>query len=50
MNIIKQFARDYLEKIPWDKQPPVPELPGDVATKTAGKYEEALRLLIDKQQ
>lgn len=41
----KQFVRDYLEKIKWDKQPPVPTLPGDVVIRTSQKYEEALTRL-----
>jgi len=41
----KQFVRDYLEDIKWNKQPPVPELPGDITAKTKMKYEEALRIL-----
>jgi phosphoribosylaminoimidazole-succinocarboxamide synthase len=41
----KQFVRDYLENIRWDKQPPVPELPEEVVARTAQKYEEALRRL-----
>lgn len=41
----KQFVRDYLEGIGWNKKPPVPELPFDVIVKTAEKYEEALRRL-----
>jgi phosphoribosylaminoimidazole-succinocarboxamide synthase len=41
----KQFVRDYLEEIGWDKQPPGPELPGDVVARTADKYAEAFRLL-----
>ncbi len=41
----KQFVRDYLESIGWDKQPPVPELPAEIVTKTAEKYQEALRRL-----
>lgn len=41
----KQFVRDYLESIRWDKKPPVPELPEEVVTRTAEKYEEALRRL-----
>ncbi len=45
----KQFVRDYLEKIQWDKQPPAPELPADVISKTAEKYAEALNRLIGKQ-
>ncbi len=43
----KQFVRDYLESIRWDKKPPVPELPEEVVARTAEKYEEALRRLID---
>ncbi len=41
----KQFVRDYLEKIQWDKQPPAPNLPEDVIRKTAEKYGEALKRL-----
>jgi phosphoribosylaminoimidazole-succinocarboxamide synthase len=41
----KQFVRDWLESQKWNKQPPAPALPADVLTKTAEKYEEALRLL-----
>jgi phosphoribosylaminoimidazole-succinocarboxamide synthase len=41
----KQFVRDYLESIGWDKQPPVPELPEEIVAKTAEKYREALRRL-----
>lgn len=41
----KQFVRDYLENIRWDKQPPVPELPEEVVARTAQKYEDALRRL-----
>jgi len=37
----KQFVRDYLESIDWDKQPPVPQLPEDIITKTREKYIEA---------
>lgn len=39
----KQFVRDYLEKIGWNKQPPVPALPPEVAQGTARRYQEALR-------
>jgi phosphoribosylaminoimidazole-succinocarboxamide synthase len=38
----KQFVRDYLEKINWDKKPPAPSLPDEVLVKTAEKYKEAL--------
>ena len=37
----KQFVRDYLETLDWDKTPPGPELPEQVITKTAEKYREA---------
>jgi phosphoribosylaminoimidazole-succinocarboxamide synthase len=41
----KQFVRDYLLSIKWNKQPPAPTLPEDVIRTTSKKYEEALRLL-----
>ena len=41
----KQFVRDYLEAIKWNKQPPVPTLPDDVIVKTRDKYIEAYRRL-----
>ncbi len=41
----KQYVRDYLIQIGWDKQPPAPELPDEIVCKTAEKYAEALRLL-----
>ena len=41
----KQFVRDYLEEITWNKQPPVPSLPDDVIRRTRDKYVEAFRLL-----
>jgi len=37
----KQFVRDYLESIPWNKQPPAPTLPPDVVARTSEKYIEA---------
>ena len=37
----KQFVRDYLETLDWNKQPPAPSLPDDVIAKTAAKYHEA---------
>jgi len=37
----KQFVRDYLETLDWDKQPPAPALPDDVIAKTSEKYHEA---------
>ena len=41
----KQYVRDYLEDIKWNKQPPVPSLPDDVVARTREKYVEAFRLL-----
>ena len=41
----KQFVRDYLERIGWNKQPPVPSLPDEVVARTREKYLEAFRLL-----
>ena len=41
----KQFVRDYLERVRWNKQPPAPVLPEDIVKATSGKYVEALRLL-----
>ena len=45
----KQFVRDYLEDIKWNKQPPVPSLPDDVIRKTREKYVEAFRLLSGRE-
>ena len=42
----KQFVRDYLEQLDWDKTAPGPELPADIAEKTAEKYQQARTLLI----
>jgi phosphoribosylaminoimidazole-succinocarboxamide synthase len=41
----KQFVRDYLETLDWDKTPPGPKLPGDVIARTAAKYVEAFERL-----
>jgi len=41
----KQYVRDYLEQIGWNKQPPAPALPAEVVTRTRDKYREAYRLL-----
>ena len=41
----KQYVRDYLESISWNKQPPVPELPPDVVRNTRAKYAEAFQRL-----
>jgi len=37
----KQFVRDYLESLTWNKQPPAPSLPAEVIARTAAKYREA---------
>ena len=42
----KQFVRDYLNTLDWDKQAPAPELPTDIADKTAKKYQEVADLLM----
>jgi phosphoribosylaminoimidazole-succinocarboxamide synthase len=45
----KQFVRDYLETLDWDKIPPAPRLPKDVIKKTSAKYLEAFRRLTNKE-
>jgi phosphoribosylaminoimidazole-succinocarboxamide synthase len=45
----KQFVRDYLEEIRWNKQPPVPSLPDTVVQRTREKYVEAYRLLSGRE-
>jgi len=45
----KQFVRDYLEAIGWNKQPPVPVLPADVVQRTREKYVDAFRLLTGRE-
>jgi phosphoribosylaminoimidazole-succinocarboxamide synthase len=45
----KQYVRDYLEQIRWNKQPPAPALPPEVARKTSEKYLEAYRRLTGRQ-
>jgi phosphoribosylaminoimidazole-succinocarboxamide synthase len=45
----KQFVRDYLEAIQWNKQPPVPTLPDDVVARTRLKYLEAYHRLTGKE-
>jgi phosphoribosylaminoimidazole-succinocarboxamide synthase len=45
----KQFVRDYLERIRWNKQPPVPSLPDEVVTRTREKYREAFRRLVGRE-
>jgi len=41
----KQYVRDYLETLPWDKTAPGPRLPPEVIERTAAKYREALERL-----
>jgi len=41
----KQFVRDYLETLDWDKSPPAPQLPPEVVSKTTAKYVEAYKLI-----
>jgi len=45
----KQFVRDYLESIHWNKQPPAPGLPEEVAAKTGEKYRQAYRVLTGRE-
>ena len=45
----KQYVRDYLEEIRWNKQPPVPSLPDDVVRRTREKYVEAFTLLSGRE-
>jgi phosphoribosylaminoimidazole-succinocarboxamide synthase len=45
----KQFVRDYLESIGWNKTPPAPELPGEIINKTSEKYREAFLRLTGKK-
>ena len=45
----KQYVRDYLEEIKWNKQPPAPALPQDVARRTSEKYLDAYRRLTGRE-
>jgi phosphoribosylaminoimidazole-succinocarboxamide synthase len=45
----KQYVRDYLELIRWNKRPPVPSLPAEVVLKTREKYVEALRRITGQE-
>ena len=45
----KQYVRDYLESIHWDKKPPAPPLPDDVAARTSEKYRQAYQVLTGKE-
>jgi phosphoribosylaminoimidazole-succinocarboxamide synthase len=46
----KQYVRDYLESIRWNKQAPAPDLPGDVVARTCDKYLDAFRLLTGRAE
>jgi phosphoribosylaminoimidazole-succinocarboxamide synthase len=45
----KQFVRDYLETLDWDKNPPAPALPADIVAKTEAKYLDAYRRLTGRE-
>lgn len=45
----KQYVRDYLESIHWDKRPPAPPLPDDIARRTSEKYKDAYRALSGRE-
>jgi len=45
----KQFVRDFLDSVRWDRRPPAPQLPEDVIRKTSEKYFEAMTRLTDRQ-
>jgi phosphoribosylaminoimidazole-succinocarboxamide synthase len=45
----KQYVRDYLEEIRWNKQPPVPSLPDEVIRRTRDKYVDAYRLISGRE-
>lgn len=45
----KQFVRDYLETLDWDKKPPAPPIPPEIASATTDRYLEAYRLLTGKE-
>jgi phosphoribosylaminoimidazole-succinocarboxamide synthase len=45
----KQFVRDYLETLDWDKKPPAPPIPNEIAAATTARYLEAYRLLTGRE-
>ena len=49
VSLDKQFVRDYLESLDWDKNPPAPELPDEVVAKTSAKYLDAYQMLTGKE-
>jgi len=46
---VEQYVRDFLEEIRWNKQPPAPALPAEVARRTSEKYVEAYRQLTGRE-
>jgi phosphoribosylaminoimidazole-succinocarboxamide synthase len=44
----KQFVRDYLESVKWDKNPPAPPLPDNIVQGTAERYREIFHRLTDR--
>ena len=46
----KQYVRDYLESIEWDKQPPVPQLPDEIVLNTRKKYLQAYQIITGKEE
>lgn len=48
-SVDKQFVRDYLEDIGWNKNPPAPELPGDIVQKTSERYLIAYRMITGRE-
>lgn len=46
----KQFIRDYLDALPWDKRPPAPALPPEIVAKTVEKYREVHQRLVVNQE
>lgn len=49
VSLDKQFVRDYLEGLVWDKRPPAPALPEDIISRTREKYLEIYRILTEKE-
>ena len=45
----KQFIRDYLETLDWDKTPPGPHVPAEIIEATANKYREAFQLITGRE-
>jgi phosphoribosylaminoimidazole-succinocarboxamide synthase len=47
VNLDKQFLRDWLETLDWEKRPPPPELPGDIVRQTAERYQYIRKVLLE---